>query len=139
MLVCEGQTISVRNLRIPTIIGVYDQERENEQEIICNLELKIRPNGISLSDKLCDTVDYATVANRLYDVIRTQNSHLLEHLAHLAIQEVFAIDPRISAVSLEIFKPGCIPHGDGAVVQMNYSKKEPLNDESTQSNRRTSC
>lgn len=123
MLKCQDLTILIRNLQIPTVIGVYDQERAKEQVLIWNLELKIRENAIFMSDHLCDTVDYGAVARRLSAFVKVQKSHLLEHLAQLSVREVFAVDDRIYRVCLEIFKPGCIADADGAVIRMSFSKE----------------
>jgi len=123
MLKCQELTIRVRDLKIPTIIGVYDQERVTEQVLIWNLELKIRENAIFMSDHLCDTVDYGAVARRLSAFVKAQKSHLLEHLAQLAVREVFEVDERIYKVCLEIFKPGCIADAEGAVIRMSFSKE----------------
>lgn len=119
-------SIGIRNLRVSTLIGVYPGERLKEQEIILNLELEIDERGISISDQLCDTVDYAMVASQLSDWMKTQSSHLIENLAHLAILKVFGLDSRIVSISLEIMKPGCIPNADGAIVKLSCSRDELL-------------
>ena len=134
MLKCNGLTISIRNLRVFTRIGVYEPERHMDREIVLNLEIKIHELGISISDQLCDTVDYATLASGLSDWMKTQSSHLIEHLAHLTILRVYEFDPKIASVQLEIFKPGCISNADGAVVKLSYSKNESLKYESARIN-----
>lgn len=97
----------------------------------CNIDLKINRKAIFISDKLCDTVDYATVANRVSAFVRAQKSHLIEHVAHLAVREIFAVDLRISGVRIEIFKSGCIENGDGAAIKLEYVRDEPLSDEAS--------
>jgi len=123
MLVCCDHRISIRNLRIFTVIGVYDYERSHKQEILCNLDIKLSP-GISKTDDLCETVNYATVAERLTDWVGLQTSHLIEHLAHGAVHKVFEMDPRICSVRIEIFKSGCIANADGAAVELSYLRNE---------------
>lgn len=123
MLECIDHRISIRNLRIFTIIGAYEHERGLKQEIVCNLDIKLRP-AISKSDDLCDTVNYATVAERLTAWVGLQTSHLIEHLAHGAAQKVFEIDPRICSVRIEIFKAGCIANADGAAVELSYLRNK---------------
>ena len=124
MLNLKELTISIRNLRVYTVIGAYDHERSRRQELNLSLEMKLHEKGISMSDQLCDTVDYALVADRLSEWMKTQSSHLIEHLAHLTILKVLEMDARIAEVCLAIFKPGCIPFADGAVVKMSYSRNE---------------
>ncbi len=137
MLECIDNRISIRRLRISTIIGVYAHERTMRQEIVCNLDLKLKPKAIFRSDNLCDTVDYAAVAKCLTDWIGAQKSQLIEDLAHGAIQTVFEMDPRICSVRLELFKPGCIANAEGAAVELHYLRSEPYS-ESTGIDRRLS-
>lgn len=131
MLKCTDHRISVRNLRILTVIGTHDFERKIKQEVICNLDLKLHKKAIFSTDSLCDTVDYGAVAKCLTDWIESQQSHLIEHLAYGAVQRVFELDPRICSVRLEVFKPGCIGNADGAAVELSYLKSESLDNEST--------
>ena len=84
-----------------------------------------------LLDELCDTIDYATVADGLREWMETQSSQLLEHLAYLIILKIFEFDARIAAVKIEMFKAGCIPFADGALIKMSYSRNESPNYEST--------
>lgn len=123
MLECVDHRISIRNLRISTVIGAYEQERIIEQEIVCNLDIKLSP-AISKTDDLCDTVNYATVAECLSTWVGLQTCHLIEHLAYGAVQKVFEIDQRICSVRLEIFKPGCIAKADGAAIELSYLRNE---------------
>lgn len=134
MLKCNELVISIRNLRVPTLIGAYQHERKQKRELVLNIELKIHEKSVLVSDELCDTIDYETVANRLYNWIESQDCTLLEHLAHLTILRVFEFDARIASVHLEIFKPGCISCADGALIKMSYSRNESSNHESTRNN-----
>jgi dihydroneopterin aldolase len=127
MLKSNELIILIRNLRVQTLIGAYEHERSAMRELNLNIELKLYKMGISMSDQLCDTVDYALIAERLSVWMKTQSSHLLEHLAHLAILKILEIDTRISEAAIEIFKPGCIPYADGASVKMSYPRNELSN------------
>jgi dihydroneopterin aldolase len=124
MLKFNEITIAIRNLRVSTLIGVPEFERKKKQELTANIAMKIDRKGIPLSDKLCDTVDYAAVAEHLTDWMALQESHLLEHLAHRTMLKLFDFDARIVEIELEIFKPSCIPFADGASIKMSYSRNE---------------
>ena len=54
--------IFIRDLRLRTIIGVHDRERERPQEILLNLELETDLTAAAHSDALEDGIDYRALA-----------------------------------------------------------------------------
>jgi len=79
-------TIILRNVRIPTIIGVYDEEKLAPQALKLDLELRLKDQRGSLSDQLRDTVDYDEVIRSLKDFGLSNSHELLEKFAYQAAQ-----------------------------------------------------
>ena len=73
--------IYLNNLRIDTVIGVYDWERRVRQTIIIDLEMGADIRKAAASDRLEDTLNYKAVAKRLIDFVSKSEFQLVETLA----------------------------------------------------------
>jgi len=73
--------IRVRNLRVPTRIGVTEQERNREQSVVVDLDVDIDLARASRSDRLTDTLDYASLVAGVAQVVEEEERNLLERLA----------------------------------------------------------
>lgn len=73
-------TIFISELRIETLVGVYDWERKVPQKIQLDLEIGL-PARKPGSDKLGETIDYAAVVARIEATLAANHIGLLENLA----------------------------------------------------------
>jgi 7,8-dihydroneopterin aldolase/epimerase/oxygenase len=73
--------ISIRDLRVPTRIGVTSSERAEPQVVVITVDLYRNLEGPGESDDLGDTIDYHAVTVAIADMVRTSEAKLLEHLA----------------------------------------------------------
>lgn len=84
--------IYLRDLRIETIIGVYDWERKIKQTVVLDLEMASDIRKAAASDDIADTLDYKSVAKRLIAYVEQSEFQLVETLAE-----------RIASIVLEEF------------------------------------
>jgi dihydroneopterin aldolase len=75
-------TILINNLRVDTIIGVYDHEKHAPQALKLDLALKLDARRAAHSDALTDTVDYDEVCRAIRDFARRHRFELLERFTH---------------------------------------------------------
>lgn len=73
--------IYLRDLRIETIIGVFDWERRIRQTIVLDLEMATDIRKAAATDNIRDTLDYKAVAKRLIDFVGNSDFQLVETLA----------------------------------------------------------
>ena len=73
--------IYLSDLRIQTVIGVFDWEREIKQEVVIDLEMGADIQRASETDRLEDTLDYKSVAKRVIGFVETSEFQLVETLA----------------------------------------------------------
>jgi 7,8-dihydroneopterin aldolase/epimerase/oxygenase len=83
-------TIILKNLRVPTVIGVYDREKTAPQTLKLDLELSLASAGASLSDKLRDTVDYDDLMKAIRSFAAQQTHELLESFTYELAQRLLA-------------------------------------------------
>jgi dihydroneopterin aldolase len=99
--------VFIEDLRIDTVIGIYDWERRVRQTLSLDIEMAFdntRPAG---SDDIADTLNYKAVSKRLIDYVSESNFGLVETLAERCvaiIREEFGV----SWVRLKLSKPGAV-------------------------------
>lgn len=73
--------VFIRELRIDTVIGIYDWEREIRQTVVFDLEMGADIASAAATDAIDDTLDYKAVSKRLIDFVRGSEFQLVETLA----------------------------------------------------------
>jgi dihydroneopterin aldolase len=99
--------IFVRDLKIDTVIGVYDWERDIRQVLAFDLEMASDIRAAAASDNVADALDYSAVAARLTEFVRTSEFKLLEALAEQCAQIVLK-EFNVPWLRLRVMKPGAV-------------------------------
>jgi len=114
--------LSIRDLRISCIVGVYPHERKHEQDLFVDVDMWQDFSGAARSDRLTDTVDYTRVTEELTAFVCAERFQLIEALAHRACDLLLASQPSIRRCRISIRKPSALPHAAYAAVRV---EKEP--------------
>jgi dihydroneopterin aldolase len=86
--------VFIRDLRIDTVIGIYDWEREIRQTVVFDLEMGTDIARAAASDAIEDTLDYKAVSKRLVEFVQGSQFQLVETLAERCaaiVLEEFAV------------------------------------------------
>ncbi|MCU7959761.1 MAG: dihydroneopterin aldolase [gamma proteobacterium symbiont of Bathyaustriella thionipta] len=73
--------VFLRDLRVDTVIGIYDWEREIRQTVILDIEMGADIRKAAQSDDIADTLDYKAVAKRMIQFVGDSRFQLVETLA----------------------------------------------------------
>jgi len=73
--------VYIRDLRIETVIGIYDWEREIRQTVSLDLEMTNDNRKAASTDSIEDTLNYKAVAKRLIQFVGESEFQLVETLA----------------------------------------------------------
>lgn len=73
--------VFIRGLRIETVIGIYDWEREIRQPVILDLEMSTDVRHAAETDHIDQALDYKSVAKRLIAFVEESKFQLVETLA----------------------------------------------------------
>ncbi|HDQ45963.1 MAG TPA: dihydroneopterin aldolase [bacterium] len=114
--------IRIKNLRLRTVIGVNDWERELRQDVIVNIEMACDGNRAVNSDDLNDTVDYKTLKRRIIRLVESSRYRLIEKLAHEILNLVME-DVRVSRAVVEVDKPHALRYADSVSVVAEQTRK----------------
>ena len=115
-------TLSIRELRISCIVGVYPDERKREQDLFVDLDMEFDFARVTASDHLADTVDYTEVAADLTAYVRAERFQIIETLAQRACARVLDRNPVVRRCRLVIRKPAAVAHAQGAVVTVEQER-----------------
>jgi len=108
--------IYLHDLKIETIIGIFDWEREVKQIVILDLDMAADIRRAAQSDRITDTLDYKAVAKRLIDFVGKSEFQLVETLAE-KVSEIVLKEFNIPWIRLRINKSGAVRYaGDVGVV-----------------------
>lgn len=99
--------IKISKLLIRGIVGINDDERVKEQDIIVNLCLYADLKEACLSDDINDTVDYKTIKLKVIDIVKQSRCFLVERLAELIANECLS-HQRVKKVKVNVQKPGAL-------------------------------
>ena len=107
--------IHIKNLRLRTILGIYDWEQKIKQDIIVNLYIDFDGTAAATHDDIAHTVDYKTLKLHLIDYIDTHKFNLIEALVD-KIADIVLENPIVSQVRVEVDKPGALRYADSVSV-----------------------
>lgn len=99
--------VFINDLRIETIIGIYDWERKVKQTISLDLEMATDIRKSAATDAIEDTLNYKAVAKRLIAFVEDSEYLLVETLAE-KIAEIVLSEFTVPWLKLTLHKPGAV-------------------------------
>jgi dihydroneopterin aldolase len=99
--------IFISELRIETLIGIYDWERVTEQTVCLDLEMATDIRRAAATDSIEDTLNYKAVAKRLIEFVGASDFQLVETLAE-KIAAIVLGEFNVAWLRLRLRKPGAV-------------------------------
>ena len=99
--------IFLEELRIDTIIGIWEWERRIRQTVVIDLEMSADIARAAATDDVADTLNYKSVAKRLQQFIGESSFQLVETLAE-RIATIVRDEFDVAWVKVTVHKPGAI-------------------------------
>jgi len=78
--------VYLNDLRVDTVIGIYDWERRTRQTVIFDIEMGTNISKAAETDTIEHTLDYKAVAKRLFAFVGQSEFRLVETLAEQVAQ-----------------------------------------------------
>jgi len=100
-------TIFLSDLRVETIVGIWDWERKIKQTVSIDLEMGTDIRRAAASDSIDDTLNYKLVAKRIQQFVSESEFQLVETLAE-KIAEILLAEFALPWVQVRVNKPGAI-------------------------------
>ena len=107
--------IFLADLRIETVIGIYDWERGIKQTVVFDLEMATDIRKAASSDHIDDTLDYKSVAKRVIQFVEGSEFQLVETLAE-KVAELILTEFKVPWIRLKLNKSGAIRGASGVGI-----------------------
>ncbi len=99
--------IFLSDLRVQTVIGIWDWERAIKQTVAIDLEMATDIRTAAASDSIEDTLDYKNVAKRIIEFVEQSSFQLVETMAE-RIAGIVTDEFGVPWVRVRLSKPGAI-------------------------------
>lgn len=110
----EIMLIRIKNLKVKTIIGVYDWEEKIKRELIFNIEIETKSEKASSSDNLQDSVDYDEIIIIVKKITKKRFA-LIEKLGGEIVENILK-NKNIKRCKIEIDKMAIYPDVESCCV-----------------------
>jgi FolB domain-containing protein len=109
--------ILIRGLETRCIIGDNDWERDKEQEVVVDLDLRTDTRPAARTDDLDDALDYRALKKDVLAYVEDSDHRLLETLAE-GIANVCLEYDRLESVRVRVDKPGALRFSRTVAVEI---------------------
>ncbi len=99
--------IFLHDLRVQTVVGIWDWERKIRQTVSIDLELAADVQKAAKNDHIDDTLNYKKVAKRVIQLVEDAEFRLVETMAETIAQTILA-EFDLPWVQVRVNKPGAI-------------------------------
>lgn len=113
--------ISLKRIRLETIIGVLPEERLKAQELFVSVDAESDFSGIQLTDQIADGIDYVQLVKEIRDFATNSKAQTLEYFAHhlaLGLKSRFAL----KRIRLTVDKPLFAPDLDVEAIEVTVER-----------------
>jgi len=100
--------IFLRELRVTTLIGIYEREKIVPQALQLDLDIALPDSRACQTDDIKDALDYADVAQHIQNVLSEGHFSLLEslaeHIAQIILKDFNAPWVKVSVAKLQAIR-----------------------------------
>lgn len=107
--------IFLGGLKVDTIIGIFDWERETRQTVILDIEMAYDIKKAAATDDIEDTLDYSAVSQQIIRFVEQSEFFLVEKLAE-EINSLIRKQFNVPWVKLTLNKKGAVSDADVGII-----------------------
>lgn len=116
--------IIIEGLKVDTVIGCFNWERQIIQPLMLDLTIHNDLNQAAQSDELDDTLNYAQICELAAQVIQQAKPKLIEHAAQLVLEKLFLVFPSIESIIITIRKPAIIAQANAVGIRLERNRND---------------
>ncbi|MDD5277100.1 MAG: dihydroneopterin aldolase [Methylovulum sp.] len=114
--------IFLGSLKIDTIIGIYDWERETKQTIILDIEMAFDIEKAAATDDIKYTLDYKTASERIISFVENSQFFLVEKLI-VEIAKLILAEFNVPWVKITLNKKGAVSDASDVGIIIERGQK----------------
>lgn len=107
--------IHIENLRLRTVVGIFEWEKNVKQDVIINIEIEFDGTKAIESDDIAHTIDYKSITKKIISEVEEKEYNLIERIAGDVVRIILE-DERVESASVRIDKPGALRFADSVSV-----------------------
>ncbi len=115
--------VYIRDLKIETVIGIFDWERRIRQTVSIELEMATDIRKAAATDNIADALDYKAVAKRLITYVGESQFLLVETLSE-KVAEIVMTEFNVPWLKLRLSKPGAVRGSQDVGIIIERGKKD---------------
>ncbi|MCI5226412.1 MAG: FolB domain-containing protein [Candidatus Electrothrix sp. AX2] len=116
--------ISIKKLRLRTIIGINESERTSLQDVIISINYTYNASKAIEEDDISYSVNYKKITKKIIKEVEKSDFYLLESLANLIYTIVKNDSSMIQDVDVTVEKPFALRFSDTVVARISdYEEK----------------
>ncbi|TFG77688.1 MAG: dihydroneopterin aldolase [Thermodesulfobacteriales bacterium] len=113
--------IRIEDLKLRTIVGIYEWEKENKQDIVINVEIEFDGTKAIETDDIADTIDYKSITKKIITMVEESEFNLIERIAGEAIKIIME-NEKVEKASVRVDKPGALRFTDSVSVTQTETR-----------------
>jgi len=113
--------IKIENLRLRTVVGIFEWEKKIKQDVVINVEIEFDGREAVEKDDISFTVDYKSITKRIISEIEGRSFNLIERIAGDVVKIILE-DRRVERVTVRVDKPGALRFADSVSVIHSESR-----------------
>ncbi|MEJ6519459.1 dihydroneopterin aldolase [Shewanella bicestrii] len=113
--------VLIRQLRIDTVIGVYEWEKKIQQSLFLDLDMAWDNKAAAATDDYQYALCYETVSNRLTQLVTEKPIELIETVAE-RVAECVLNEFKVNWVKVVVMKPGAVASAAAVGVEIERSR-----------------
>lgn len=114
--------VFIEDLKVDTVIGIYDWERQIRQTISIDLEMAHDIGPAAKEDTIDQCLDYKSVAKRVISFVEEAEFQLVETLAE-KIAQIIQDEFGVPWLRLKLSKPGAVRGSKNVGVLIERGQK----------------
>lgn len=113
--------IIIRDLNIRCIVGINDEERIKQQDVIINISMDVDLKKAGISDDFSHTVDYKKIKQDVYGLVEKSEYFLIEAMAE-NIAKICLDRDMVESVTVSVDKPGALRFATSVAVEITRTR-----------------
>ena len=115
--------IKLSELKVETIIGIWEWEQRNPQTISIDLEMSTDISAAAKSDSIQDALDYKAIAKRIKQYSKDNHFQLIETLAE-NLAQIILEEFKVEWVKISVSKPYAIRDSKNVGLTIERKRNE---------------
>jgi dihydroneopterin aldolase len=116
-----ADTVFLHDLRVETVVGIWEWERRIRQTVSIDLEMASDISRSASTDNIDDALNYKAVAKRVQQFVGDSSFHLVETMAE-RIAALILDEFAVPWVQVRVNKPGAIRGARDVGVMIRRSR-----------------